>query len=549
MTNSIDELDTMGRGDLIFAIGTNTTECHPIIGLRILRAVKQGAQLIVADPRATTLTQHAAIWLRLRPGSDLALLNGLSKSILEQGYEDNDYIESHVQNYPKYKDAIEKMNLAELAKITDIDITKIQEAAKMMGQAENMATYYTMGITQHTSGVDNVTAVSNLALLTGNMGRAKTGINPLRGQNNVQGSCDMGALPDVFPGYQKVNNAKISKKFADKWNVDIPEKQGLTIPDVLDGIETGDVEALYVFGENPLRSDPDGNHVQHCLEKIEFLVVQDIFMTETAELADVVLPGACFAEKDGTFTSTERRVQLIRKAVDAPGEARPDWQILADLTNALGGKDRYTHPSEVFDEMRSLTPTYSGMTYPRLETERLQWPCPHEDHPGTPILHVGQPMSGKAKFLPSLFRLPAEVPDAEYPLVLTTGRVITHYHTSTMTQKCWGLDGANPCEMAELHPLDAEHYGIEDGDFVRVFSRRGTVTCHVQVTERVPRGVVFMSFHYADCPSNVLTNSAADPITKTPELKVCAIGIEKYNPEKMGPLVAAHTAPEELLHG
>ncbi len=527
MTNSIAELDDMGPGDTIFAIGTNTTECHPIIGLGIVRAVKRGAKLIVADPRATTLTQHADVWLRLHPGSDVALLNSLAQVILANGWEATSYIAEHTENIETYKEVVQSYPPSVAEKITGVAAKDIEAAARLIHESANVATYYTMGITQHTSGVENVMAVSNVAILTGNIGRPKTGVNPLRGQNNVQGSCDMGALPDVFPGYQKVYRPEIREKFSKAWGVEVPEAEGLTIPSVFEGIEKDEVKAVYIFGENPLRSDPDVNHVTHCLEHVEFLVVQDIFLTETAQIADVVLPGATFAEKDGTFTSAERRIQRIRKAVEPVGQSKPDWRILMELMQAMGYDKEYTHPHEIFDEMSQLTPTYKGITYERLEKESLQWPCFGAGHPGTPILHVGECIRGKARFVPAEHRSPVEIPDAEYPLRLTTGRVVAHYHTGTMTRRCWGLNGVAPHEVVEIHPDDAAHLGIKNGDQVRVKSRRGEVETFAKVTSRVIPGLVFMTFHFSESSGNMLTTSACDPLTQTPELKVCAVAVQK----------------------
>lgn len=525
MTNSIAEINSMGLGDTLFAIGTNTTACHPIIGLAMVKAVKRGAKLVVVDPRATTLTQHADVWLRLNPGSDVALLNGLAHLILQNGHEDTAYIAKHTENFAQYKEIASKYTPEKTSDITGVPAKEIKKAAEIIGTSANVALYYTMGITQHTSGVDNVMAVSNIAILTGNLGRPKTGINPLRGQNNVQGSCDMGALPDTLPGYQKVSKTAVREKFAKAWHCELPKDAGLKIPSVLAGIEKDEVKAIYIFGENPLRSDPDINHVTHCLKKVELLIVQDIFLTETAEIADVVLPGATFAEKDGTFTSTERRVQRVRKAIEPPGQCKPDWLILSELMQTMGYPASYSHPQEIFDELRQLVPTYTGITYERLENESLQWPCPTTDHPGTPILHVGGSMRGKALFAPADYRPPAELPDADYPLVLTTGRVVAHYHTGTMTRRCWGLRGVAPYEEIEIHPTDAADIGIVSGDTVRVNSRRGEVRAVAKVTTRVSPGLVFMTFHYSESSGNMLTNSACDPITETPELKVCAVAV------------------------
>ncbi|MFT5699249.1 MAG: formate dehydrogenase major subunit [Desulforhopalus sp.] len=529
MTNSIAEIDTMGPGDTLFTIGTNTTACHPIIGIAMLRALKRGVKLIAVDPRATTLTQHADVWLRLNLGSDVALLNGLANVILQNGWEDTTYIAEHTEGFAHFKKIARNYSPEKASKITGVPAKDIEKAAELIGTSNNVAIYYNMGITQHTSGVDNVMAVSNIAILTGNLGRPKTGINPLRGQNNVQGACDMGALPDVLPGYQKVHKAAIQKKFAKAWGCEIPTKEGLKIPSVLEGIEKDEIKAVYVFGENPLRSDPDINHVTHCLKKVELLIVQDIFLTETAAIADVVLPGTTFAEKDGTFTSTERRVQRVRKAVEASGQCKPDWLILSELMETMGYPASYSHPQEIFDEMRQLVPAYTGITYERLENESLQWPCPTTDHPGTPVLHVGGSIRGKARFVAADYRPPAELPDADYPLALTTGRVVAHYHTGTMTRRCWGLRGVAPYEEIEIHPSDATTIGIVNGETVRVSSRRGEVQAVAQVTTRVTPGLVFMTFHYAESSANMLTNSACDPITKTPEFKVCAVAVHKIN--------------------
>jgi formate dehydrogenase major subunit len=337
----------------------------------------------------------------------------------------------------------------------------------------------------------------------------------------------MGALPNVYPGYQSVEDPAVREKFETAWNSKLNQKEGLTIPDVFKAIEEDKVKFLYIFGENPMRSDPDINHVKHCLEHIDFLVVQDIFLTETAELADIVLPGASFAEKDGTFSSTERRVQRVRKAIEPRGESLPDWEILKRIMNAMGYRTSYTSPCEIFDEIRTIVPIYAGITYGRLEEAGIQWPCPTEDHPGTPVLHTQQFNRGLGKFSAVNYRDPAEIPDEEYPLMLTTGRVVAHYHTGTMTRKSWGLNGTHPEERLEINPEDAKLLGIRDGNKVRVTSRRGSLVTGVQVTPRVPKGLTFMTFHFTESPSNILTNSAADPVTKTPELKICAVRIEK----------------------
>jgi formate dehydrogenase major subunit len=527
MTNSIGEINNMGRKDAIFAIGTNTTECHPIIGIKLMEAKERGTKLIVADPREIDLAKVADVWLRHRPGTDVALLNGMMNVIINEGLADQEFIANRTENFDAFKETVLQYTPEFAETITGVPAEKIRQAARIFAQAENAATYYTMGITQHTNGTNNVLSVANIALLTGNMGKAKAGVNPLRGQNNVQGSCDMGALPNIYPGYQPVTDPKVQKKFEKAWNTKLSNKVGLTIPDVLHAIEEDKVKVLYVFGENPLRSDPDINHVKHCLEHVDFMVVQDIFLTETAAMADVVLPGASFAEKDGTFSSTERRVQRIRQAVIPKGDSLPDWRILANIIKEMGHEANYQSAKDVYDEMRALTPSYTGISYERLEKGGIQWPCPTVEHPGTPILHIDKCIRGLGHFSAVESRPPAEIPDAEYPLALTTGRVTAHYHTGTMTRRSWGLNGAHPDESLEINPVDAETLGIEDGEDIRVSSRRGSLITRAQVTNRVPPGLTFITFHFTESPGNILTNSAADTVTKTPEFKMCAVKVEK----------------------
>ena len=533
MTNSIHELRDMTDQDAIFAIGTNATDCHPIIGIYMLQAKERGTKLIVADPRRTELAKAADLWLRQRPGTDVALLNGMMNVIINENLMDESFIVSRTECYESFKATVMEYTPELAADICYVPAEKIIQAARMYAQAENAGIYYTMGITQHTTGVDNVLSVANLAMLTGNLGKAKAGVNPLRGQNNVQGACDMGALPNVYPAYQPVNNPEIQAKFAKAWGVKLANKPGTTIPDVLHGLEKGTIKALYVFGENPVRSDPDINHVKHCMENVDFspikqakfIIVQDIFLTETAELADVVLPGASFAEKDGTFSNTERKVQRVRKAV--PPVGRPDWQIFTELIQAMGHAAPYSSPEDIFNEIRTVTPSYAGITYKRLEEGGIAWPCPNEEHPGTPILHIGKFNRGLGKFSSVDFKPPAENPDEKYPLILTTGRSGAHYHTGTMTRRSWGLNLVQPEESLEINPIDAEKLGIHDGDSIKVSSRRGKLVTKANITTRVPEGTTFITFHFTETPGNILTNSAMDPISKTPEYKVCAVKVEK----------------------
>lgn len=529
MTNSIRELWDMEPGDCMCVVGSNTTECHPVIGLGMLEARRKGAGLVVVDPREIDLARQADVWLRLRPGTDTALLSSMARVILDEGLADVAAVDAATEDFEAFRQSLAAFHPDDVAGIAGVAAEDIRRAARLIGRSANTAFYYTMGVTQHTAGTNNVLAVSNLALLTGNLGRPRTGVNPLRGQNNVQGACDMGALPNVLTGYRPVTDDAVRASFEAAWGRPLPATPGLTIPKMLAAIEEDRLRGLFVFGENPMRSDPDISHVEHCLRHVEFLVVQDIFLTETAKLAHVVLPGASFAEKDGTFTSTERRVQRVRRAVPPAGRSRPDWAILAGLLERLGRPERYASAEDVFDEMRRLTPTHAGISYARLESGGLQWPCPSEEHPGTPILHVGGCMRGPGRFVPLAHREPAELPDAEYPLTLTTGRVVAHYHTSTMTRRCFGLAGTWPEELVEIHPVDAIARGIADGDLVEIRSRRGTARARAWVTRRVRLGLVFMTFHFSESPANVLTTSAADPVTGTPQLKVCAVSVRRVD--------------------
>lgn len=529
MTNAILELKKMGKKDTIFVIGSNTTECHPIIGINMLKAKEQGAKLIVADPREIELTRFADVWLRHKPGTDVALLNGMMNVIINEGLADENFIAQRTENYEAAREVIMKYTPEYAETITTVPAEKIRQAARIYAKAENAALYYTMGITQHTTGVDNVLSCANLAMLTGNLGKEKAGVNPLRGQNNVQGACDMGALPNVYTAYQPVTDPAIKEKFEKAWNAKLSDQVGLTIPAVLHAIEEDKVKALYVFGENPMRSDPDINHVKHCLEHVEFLVVQDIFLTETAQLADVVLPGTSFAEKDGTFSNTERRVQRIRKAVEPNGDSKPDWEVLASIIKAMGYPVKYSSAEDVFEEIRTVTPSYAGISYARLEKGGIPWPCPNEKHPGTPVLHIGKFNRGLGKLSPVEFRAPAENPDEEYPLILSTGRVAAHYHTGTMTRHSWGLDGVHPEDALEINPVDAQRLGIADGEKIKVTTRRGEVITKANITTKVPVGTTFFTFHFTETPGNILTNSSADPVSKTPEYKVCSVKVEKVN--------------------
>ena len=525
MTNSINEFRDAG---CVLAIGTNTTEAHPIISQEIKRAVNNGGKLIVANPREIDMVRWAHLWLRQRPGSDVALLMGMMKVIVDEELADQAFIEERCENFDEFKKSLKEFGLDFVAKTTGVPKDKIVEAARIYATERPSAILYAMGITQHTHGTDNVIATANLAMLTGNVGKAAVGVNPLMGQNNVQGACDMGALPNVYTDYQAVTDADARKKFEAAWGARLPDKPGLTITEIVNAADSKKIKAIYIIGENPLLSEPNITHAKEALEKLEFLVVQDIFLTETAELADVVLPGVSFAEKDGTFTNTERRVQRVRKAIEPIGDSRPDWQITCQLGQKMGnGGFDFASPAQIMDEIALLTPSYGGISYRRLEEGGLQWPCPTPEHPGTPILHTQQFTRGKGRFIPLEYRPPMELPDKNYPLVLTTGRSLYHFHTGTMTRKVAGLNVLKGEGAVEINPEDASKLGIADDDMVEVSSRRGKVTARARVTEASPAGVIFMTFHFAESPANILTNPALDPVAKIPEFKVCAVRVEK----------------------
>jgi len=524
MTNSISEIEF---SNVILATGTNTTENHPIIGSKVKRAVRRhGAKLIVIDPRGIDLAKCANIWLRQKPGTDVAVINGLMHIIIEENLYDKDYVENRTENFEAMKEAVKKYTPQYVEEISGVPAEDLKAAARLYAEAEKASILYAMGITQHITGTDNVKSCANLAMLCGNVGIEGGGVNPLRGQNNVQGACDMGALPNVFPAYQPVASDKARDAFEKAWNADLPGKPGLTIMEIMEGAHKGDIKGLYVMGENPMLSDPDLTHVEASLKNLDILVVQDIFLTETAELADVVLPSACFAEKDGTLTNTERRVQRFRKAVNSPGEARPDWQIIADLATKMGYAMDYSSPEDIMKEISRVTPSYAGITYERIEKEGIQWPCISLDHPGTKYLHKDKFARGLGLFHAVEYIPPAELPDEEYPLILNTGRVLYHYHTGSMTRRAKGPSERYPESLIEINPEDAGRYGIEDGKPVSIITRRGRITARAKVTDRSPIGTIFANFHFSEAAVNRLTNPAMDPVGKIPEYKVCAVKIE-----------------------
>ncbi len=524
MTNSIDELED---AQCIFIIGSNTTEAHPLIANRILRAQAKGAKIIVADPRTIHLARYADIFVSQRLGTDVALINGIMQVIIAEGWEAREYIESRTENFPALRETVKNYPLEKVAEITGVAAQDIRAIAEAYAKAGSASIVYAMGITQHTTGVDNVKSLANLAMLCGRVGFESCGVNPLRGQNNVQGACDMGALPNVYPGYQRVDDEETGKKFETAWGTKLSRKPGITVMEMMHGIEEGSIRALYIMGENPIVSDPNASHVEALLDKVEFLVVQDIFMTETARHAQVVLPGVSFAEKDGTFTNTERRVQRVRKGIEPIAEALPDWQIISALAKQMGYPMDYENVSAIQDEIARLTPSYAGITYDRLDGPGLQWPCPNKEHPGTKYLHRDKFTRGKGLFSAIEYKPPAETEDKDFPLLLTTGRTFVHYHTGTLTRQSKSLDEEQREGYVEINPGDAHKHGVFGSGKIRVTSRRGSIEIKPEITSRVPEGTLFIPFHFAEAAANVLTSEALDPIAKIPEYKVCAVRIEK----------------------
>jgi len=540
MTNSIRDIAEQSK--CIFIIGSNTTEQHPVIGIKIRRAKRQrGARLIVADPRRIDIATYADLHLRHKPGTDLALLNGLMHIIIREGWQDQKFIDERTEGYEELKAVVAKYTPEVVEEITGVPAEQLEQAARMMAENRPGSLLYAMGITQHTVGVANVTSCANLQMLLGNMGVPGGGVNPLRGQNNVQGACDMGGLPNVYPGYQNITDPASQAKFQQVWGVPLPSKVGLTVTEMLKELEAGKVRGLYIIGENPMTSDPDLNHVREAMTKAEFFVLQEIFYSETAQFADVIFPAASFAEKEGTFTNTERRVQRVRKAVPLPGEARTDSWIVAELAKRLLDLGAaapspeapwagwtYPNASSIMAEVAALTPSYAGVTYDRLDAgEQLLWPVRDTSHPGTPVLHVGKFSRGLGRFVPSEHLPPAELPDDEYPLMLTTGRVIYHWHGAEMTRRARGLSAVYPEALIEVSPQDAQRAGVTDGDLIELTSRRGEIVAKALVTSRVGAGLVFATFHFPDSAANFLTNPALDPQAKIPEFKVCAVRLDK----------------------
>ncbi len=526
------------HSDVFIITGSNTAETHPIIALQMKQAVhSRGARLIVVDPRRVEMVEHAALWLQQKPGTDVPLFSAMAHVILEEGLVNKDFIARRTENFEEFAESMKRFTPEYAETISGVPAEKIRQAARMFAGAKNAAIYWALGIPEHTHGVDNALSLVNLGLLCGQVGRQGTGLNPLRGQNNVQGASDAGAMPWHYPGYQEADDPQVQAKFAAAWGSAPAAARGLTTPEIVGAASRGEVRALFVMGENPMMSEPNLNHTAECMAKLEFLVVQDLFINETGALADVFLPASAWAEKDGTFTNTDRRVQLVRKAVEPPGQARADWEIVAELARRLArrlGSDLtsaphaawdYSHPEQALAEMGELVPAYHGITYERLEGDGLQWPVPTPDHPGTPFLFEDTFPRGRARFHALQYHATHEHTDAAYPFILTTGRVLYHWHGGTMTRHS-KLEEVFPEALIEVNPTDGGRLGIREGDAVRVTSRRGTLVVRAHVTERVGEGVVFMPFHFVEAAANLLTSDALDPQAKIPGYKVSAVRIE-----------------------
>ena len=545
MSNSIPEIRDL---DFMFIIGSNTTEAHPIIAMEMKRARQRGARLIVADPRKIWLTEHADMHMQLKPGTDVWLVNAMMKAIVDEGVVDKDFIAKHTEGWPELRANLAKFNLAEAEKVTGVPAADIKAAAIEYAKTRKAAIYYTLGITEHAHGTDNIFSLANMVMMTGHLGVPFGGLNSLRGQNNVQGATDAGATPLYYTGFQPADDPANQAKFEKAWATDLPSGVGLNLNAIMKGVEGGTVKALYVMGEDILISEPNTNHLEHGVKELEFLIHQDIFMNETTKYAHVVFPGANFAEKDGVFTNTDRRVQRVRKAVEPPGNARADWQILADFARASGyAMPHYKNAGEVYAEIASLAPKYAGISHERLDRTPmgLQWPCTSPEHEGTVYMHKDGPVKGKGTFIVTNYRPPVEMPDDEYPFSLATGRVLYHYNAGTQTRRDSGtMDKVGEC-FIEVHEEDAVRLRVHDGDMVKIVSRRGGIKAKVWISGRVQKGNVWMPLHFVEAAINKLTVDTGDPLAGTAEYKVCAVNLI---PVKAGKAASAGAELEAVRH-
>jgi formate dehydrogenase major subunit/formate dehydrogenase alpha subunit len=509
-------------------IGSNTTEAHPVLALRIKKAVRKGATLVVADPRKIWLTKLAKRHLQLRPGTDVWLINAMMHTILEEGLQDEEYIREHTEGFDQVRDVVARYSPEEAEKVTGVPARATRETAREYAREKHAAIFYTLGITEHACGVDNIWSLSNLVLMTGHLGYESTGLNALRGQNNVQGLNDSGANPSYLPGYQPIEDPEVRRKFSEAWGVEVPPTPGYRLDQIVSGLHDGRIKALYLIGENPAQTEPNAHHVEQGLASCEFIVSQDIFLNDsTRKYADVVLPASSFAEKDGTFTNTERRVNRVRKALDCPGDAREDWRIVLAMAKALGAEwPDYQSAENVWNELADLCPNWYGIRYQRIEENGMQWPCTDLEHPGTPYLHAPKPALGRGRFFPVEFQPPIEQPDSEFPFVLSTGRTLYHYNSATMTMLEAGVREKQEAPFFEINREDAEALGIADGELARLVSRRGELEAEAKYSERVYPGLVWMALHFAQAKVNWLLHDVGDPLIGTPEYKVSAVRVE-----------------------
>lgn len=530
MTNTINDITR--ESDVIMLVGSNPEHAHPVLGMQVRQAVERGAKLIVVDPRDIDLSKRADIHLKLRPGTNVAFANGMMHVIIEEGLTDYKFIEERTENFEAMKEMVKDYTPEYVAKICDIDPDKLREAARMYATADKAPIMYCLGVTEHHTGTEGVMSLSNLAMMVGKIGRPGCGVNPIRGQNNVQGACDMGAAPNQFPGYQNITKPGVLEKFETAWNTKLNRNEGIKATDCFPKMISGEIKGLFIFGEDPMRTDPNTAHVKKALESLDFFVVDELFMTETAKLADVVLPGVSYAEKEGTFTNTERRVQRIRKAVEIQGEAKQDTWIFTEIMNRMGYHQPHLTAAEIMEEIASVTPSFAGISHERLDGPNvngrgLQWPCTSPFHPGTKIMHVGKFARGLGLFRPAAYTPSMELPDEEYPLTMMTGRILYHYNACAMTDKTDGINQIAGESFIEINTEDAEKYGIENGKLIAVASRRGRIQSKAVVSDKTRPGEVWMPFHYLEGGANWLTNDALDSISSTPEYKVCAVKVEK----------------------
>ncbi|MCP4444661.1 MAG: molybdopterin-dependent oxidoreductase [Myxococcales bacterium] len=533
MTNSIGEIRDV---DFLFVIGSNTSEAHPIIAMEMKRAVHRGATLVVADPRSIWMSTIADTHLSLHPGTDVALLNALAHVIIEEGLTNEAFISANTEHFEAVRDAVLEYTPERGEEITGVPAEKIRKVARAYATTKKAGIYYTLGITEHSHGTDNVYALSNLVLMTGHLGYASTGLNPLRGQNNVQGANDAGASPVFYPGYERVDDAQAQAKHEEAWGVNLSSKPGYNLNEMMK--KAGEeVKAFFIMGEDVLLSEPNVSRLEAGLNDVEFVVMQDIFLNETARFADVIFPAACFAEKEGVFTNSERRVQLVRKGVEPPGEAKPDWEILVALANACGANWDYQSASEIYDEMAKHASKFSGISHKRIAERSLglQWPCETKDSEGTVFLHEHGVLRGKGQFQAVQYRPSLELPDEQFPLIMSTGRTLYHYNAATQTRRDSGTNAKQPEAFVEMHRFDARTRGICDGEMVSVWTRRGKIECRVIVSKQVKKGCIWMPLHFAEARANLLTNDVGDAVTGTAEYKVCAAQIARLEPETPRP--------------